>query len=103
VVITEGEIDALSWAAYGRAAMSVPYGGGKGGKQRWIESEFDRLERFERIFISTDMDKAGQEAAEEIASRLGRHRCYRVQLPLKLTLTASCGRPGVSLAVTPIR
>ena len=67
VVITEGEIDALSWAAYDRPAMSVPFGGGKGGKQKWIESEFDRLERFERIYISTDMDKPGEEAAEEIA------------------------------------
>lgn len=83
LVITEGEIDALSWAAYGYPAMSVPFGGGKGGKQNWIESEFDRLERFEKIFISTDMDKPGDEAAEEIASRLGRHRCYRVKLPLK--------------------
>lgn len=83
LIITEGEIDALSWAAYGRVAMSVPFGGGKGGKQNWIESEFDRLERFERIYISTDMDKPGEEAAEEISSRLGRHRCYRVNLPKK--------------------
>jgi twinkle protein len=83
LIITEGEIDALSWAAYGYVAMSVPFGGGKGGKQKWIENEFDRLERFEQIFISTDMDKVGEEAAEEIASRLGRHRCYRVSLPLK--------------------
>jgi twinkle protein len=49
VVICEGEIDALSWAAYGFPAMSVPYGGGGGDKQAWIESEYDRLERFERI------------------------------------------------------
>lgn len=83
LVITEGEIDALSWAAYGHPAMSVPFGGGKGAKQKWIESEYDRLERFERIFLSTDMDGPGDEAAEEIASRLGRHRCFRVKLPLK--------------------
>jgi twinkle protein len=83
VVITEGEIDALSWAAYGYPAMSVPFGGGKGAKQQWIESEFERLERFERIYISTDMDKPGEEAAHEIAGRLGRHRCYRVSLPHK--------------------
>lgn len=83
IIITEGEIDAMSWAAYGYAAMSVPFGGGKGGKQNWIESEFERLERFERIYISTDMDKPGDEAAGEIAARLGRHRCYRVELPMK--------------------
>lgn len=83
IIITEGEIDAMSWAAYGFVAMSVPFGGGKGAKQKWIESEFDRLERFERIYISTDMDKIGEEAAEEIAMRLGRHRCVRVSLPRK--------------------
>lgn len=83
VIITEGEIDALSWAAYGFPAMSVPFGGGKGGKQNWIESDFERMERFERIYLSLDMDQPGEEAAEEIASRLGRHRCLRVELPHK--------------------
>lgn len=83
VVITEGEIDALSWAAYGVAAMSVPYGGGGGAKQRWIESEFERMDRFEKIYIATDMDKEGDAAAVEIASRLGRHRCMRVKMPFK--------------------
>ena len=83
IIITEGEIDALSWRAYGFYAMSVPFGGGKGAKQSWIENDFERLERFERIYISTDMDGPGDEAATEIASRLGRHRCYRVSLKLK--------------------
>lgn len=83
VVITEGEKDAMSWFAYGHPALSVPRGGGAGAKQKWIENDFDRLDRFERIYISTDMDKPGHEAAEEIASRLGRHRCFRVNLPMK--------------------
>jgi len=83
VVVTEGEIDALSWHAYGRPAMSVPFGGGGGAKQQWIESEFERMARFERIYISTDMDEEGEKAAAEIAQRLGRHRCFRVHLPHK--------------------
>ncbi|WP_375646212.1 toprim domain-containing protein [Bartonella sp. TT29SHDZB] len=83
IVITEGEIDALSLAAYGYPAVSVPFGGGSGGKHNWIENEFDHLEAFETIFLATDMDPPGEEAAREIASRLGRHRCYRVRLPLK--------------------
>lgn len=102
VIITEGEIDALSWAAYGYPAMSVPFGGGKGGKQAWIENEFERLDRFERIFISTDMDKPGEEAAEEIASRLGRHRCYRVALPHKDAnecLVAGVGKEAMAAAL----
>jgi twinkle protein len=83
VVITEGEIDALSWAAYGYHAMSVPFGGGGAGKQRWIENEFDRLQRFERIYLATDMDEQGDKAAHEIAMRLGLHRCLRVKMPRK--------------------
>jgi twinkle protein len=83
LVITEGEIDALSMAAYGQPAMSVPFGGGGKGKQNWIENEFDRLQRFDRIYLATDMDEQGELAAAEIASRLGRHRCYRVTLPRK--------------------
>ena len=35
----EGEIDALSWAAYGQNALSLPFGGGGGAKQQWIENE----------------------------------------------------------------
>ncbi|WMT88262.1 toprim domain-containing protein [Pelagibacterium sp. 26DY04] len=83
IVITEGEIDAMSFYAYGFPALSVPFGGGKGGKQKWIENEFDRLDRFEKIFVATDMDGPGEEAAAEIISRLGRHRCVRVKLPRK--------------------
>ena len=71
------------WAAYGYPALSVPFGGGGGGKQKWIENEFDRLERFERIYLALDMDEPGDEAAVEIASRLGHHRCLRVKMPRK--------------------
>ncbi|KEG21428.1 toprim domain-containing protein [Bartonella bacilliformis] len=83
LVITEGEIDALSLAAYGYPALSLPFGGGKGGKHAWIEQEFDHLEIFEKIYLATDMDPPGEEAALVIANRLGRHRCYRVCLPYK--------------------
>ena len=83
IVITEGEIDALSMAAYGYPALSVPFGGGGGEKQKWIENEFERMDRFERIYIATDMDEQGDAAADEIANRLGRHRCLRVILPKK--------------------
>ena len=83
VVITEGEIDALSMSAYGHDAMSVPFGGGGGNKQDWIESEFDHLARFETIYLAMDNDEPGQEAVEEIAKRLGRHRCRVVKLPRK--------------------
>ncbi|MCK5617046.1 hypothetical protein KAR91_85075, partial [Candidatus Pacearchaeota archaeon] len=37
VCITEGEIDAMTMFQYGHAALSVPFGGGAGDKQQWIE------------------------------------------------------------------
>jgi twinkle protein len=83
IIITEGEIDAASWFVYGHPALSVPFGGGGGGKQKWIESEFDRMDRFERIYLALDMDAPGDEAVLEIANRLGRHRCLRVKMPRK--------------------
>lgn len=83
VVITEGEIDAMSWAAYGYAALSVPFGGGGGNKQQWIEREYDHLDRFERIYLAMDMDGPGDEAVAEIVDRLGRARCFRVSMPHK--------------------
>jgi twinkle protein len=81
--ITEGEIDALSLYDYGRTGLSVPFGGGKGGKQDWIETDFDMLQAMERINLVLDDDEVGDQAAEDIASRLGRHRCFRVRLPKK--------------------
>jgi twinkle protein len=83
LIITEGEIDALSWHSFGFPAVSVPFGGGKGAKQNWIENDYERLERFEKIYLSLDMDKPGEEAVKEIVSRIGVHRCYRVHLPKK--------------------
>lgn len=96
VTITEGEIDALTGYDYGWPSLSVPFGGGKGAKQSWIESEFDRLQRFETIYLALDMDKEGDAAVEEIVARLGRHRCRRVRLPHKDL--NDCRKAGVSPA-----
>lgn len=83
VTIVEGEIDAMSAFEYGYPALSVPFGGGAGEKQRWIEYDFDALQRFDRIYLALDNDEPGQEAADEILRRLGRERCMLVDLPSK--------------------
>ena len=80
LVITEGEIDSMSYQTVGIAAVSVPNGV---SDQEWIELDWEWLERFERIYISTDMDGVGRESAEKIARRLGLHRSYIVTLPYK--------------------
>lgn len=81
VLLVEGEIDALSAWEMGYPALSVPFGGGKGAKQQWIEREFNRLEQFDEIFVAMDRDSEGKLAAAEIAGRLGIHRCRIVEIP----------------------
>jgi len=77
IVITEGEIDALTVADWGHPALSVPSGV---ENLDWIEHDFEALARFERIYVHTDADEPGHKCAEKIASRLGRARCFRIVL-----------------------
>ncbi|MDD2499587.1 MAG: toprim domain-containing protein [Geobacter sp.] len=94
IVLTEGEIDAMTMSQYGFPALSVPFGGGKAGKQQWIETEFPYLERFEEILLAMDQDDEGQRAVEDIVNRLGRHRCRIIPLPFKDT--NECLKQGVT-------
>lgn len=81
VVITEGEIDCMSYHQQGIPALSIPQGGGDGNKQKvWIGNDFERLERFETIYISMDMDAPGQVAIKPIIDALGIERCRVVNL-----------------------
>lgn len=82
VTIT-GNCDAMSATQSGYPALSVPFGGGAGEKQRWIEYEYDRLQRFDVIYLAMDNDEAGNEGTQEIIKRLGRERCMIVRLPSK--------------------
>jgi len=83
VALVEGELDALSLYQYGYPALSVPFGGGRGDKQKWVEFEWEYMERFEIIYLCMDKDGAGMEATDELVNRLGRHRCRVVILPHK--------------------
>ena len=83
VTVVEGELDCMSLNQLGFPSLSVPMGGGGGRKQDWIESDFDELAQFDTIYIATDMDEAGDRAADEITKRLGAERCRRVTLPFK--------------------
>lgn len=80
VVITEGEIDALSVWQCGIPALSVFSGVANLG---WIESDHDRLDQFSDIVLCLDMDDAGQGATRKIAERLGLDRCRVASLPKK--------------------
>lgn len=102
VVLCEGELKAMAWWDYGHPALSVPFGGGDKGKQDWIEVEYDRLARFDVIYLAMDQDAAGKSAAEAILQRLGPERCAIVEHPLPAEPGAkcinACLRHGVSRA-----
>lgn len=84
VVICEGEIDCMTWHQCGIPALSIPNGAGSGeGKHDWIFSDYDRLDRFDHIYLSMDMDDAGKKAEVAIIKRLGEDRCRRIELPYK--------------------
>ncbi len=80
VLISEGELDAMAWHAYGVPALSPTNGA---GNIEWIGTEFDALARFDVIYLSMDGDQAGQAAIPEIVERLGVSRCRVVTLPHK--------------------
>ncbi len=83
ITLTEGEIDAMTLYQYGIPALSLPFGGGIGQKQAWLEYEFDRLAYFDEIYLCLDQDEVGQQTVEHLAKRLGYHRCKVVKLPYK--------------------
>lgn len=83
ITICEGEIDAPSLFMYGYPALSVPFGGGKGDKQQWVDHEWEYLEPMEIINLCLDDDEEGKIATEELVKRLGVHRCRIVTLPRK--------------------
>jgi len=84
LVITEGEIDALSMAQVQGLkwpVVSVP--NGAQGAAKTIAQEIEWVERFERVVFMFDMDEPGREAAEECARLLPPGRAAIAQLPRK--------------------
>jgi twinkle protein len=96
LIIAEGECDAMCYAQSGFNAVSVPMGAGTGNKQQWLDFDYDRLEQFDEIYLSMDMDKAGQETIPHIANRIGLHRCKIIKLPCKDA--NECILTGIGLA-----
>lgn len=78
VAITEGEIDAMTLHQAGIPALSVNAGA---GNFQWLESDWERLERFSEILVAFDADEAGEKGAKEAIRRLGADRCKRLVFP----------------------
>jgi twinkle protein len=80
VAICEGEIDAMTLWQAGIPALSVNAGA---GNHQWIESDWQRLERFSDILVAFDSDEPGQKGAAEVMRRLGIARCRKLVFPAK--------------------
>ena len=93
LVITEGEIDALSCIESGiGSAVSVPGGAPLRVSDGKIDPSEDRkfafvwdakpmLDQMERIILAVDADEPGQALQEELARRIGKARCWTVSYP----------------------
>lgn len=96
LVITEGEIDALSFIEAGYPhVVSVPNGAPPPKKDyqqepinpendvafSYLLRDWDDLKSIKCIIIATDNDEPGKQLAEELVRRLGRDRCKFVTYP----------------------
>lgn len=88
VIITEGEIDALSYVEAGfNNAISVPSGAppvlanSNTLDLKYINHAYEILKDKKKFYISTDQDAPGRKLRDELARRLGKGKCYIVKYP----------------------
>lgn len=100
LVITEGEIDALTAIECGfPLSVSVPDGAPSvgideepgelqpisdeaSGKFEFLWNNRDRLKRIKRFIVAVDNDRPGQRLAAELVRRLSASRCHFVEYPV---------------------
>lgn len=87
-IITEGEFDALALEVAGlRHAISVPDGAptpqakSLENKFTYIDVEDPFIESVEKFVLAVDNDLPGKRLEEELARRLGKDRCWKVEWP----------------------
>lgn len=84
IVITEGEIDAMSVSqAQGNKWPVVSIATGSGGAKRCLQREIEYLEGFETIILMFDQDEAGKKAVEECVPLFSPGKVKIAHLPLK--------------------
>lgn len=78
VIVVEGEFDALAFVTAGyMSVISVP--AGANSNTDWMNRFYDLyFSDKERVYIATDMDAPGMQAADELIRRFGPEVCFRV-------------------------
>jgi twinkle protein len=84
LVITEGEIDALSVSqVFGNRWPVVSIQGGAQGAKKAIQKAYEFVSAYEEVVIMFDMDEPGMKAALEVAALLPPGKAKIASLPLK--------------------
>ena len=88
IIITEGEMDALSLVQAGFTnVVSVPDGATAPNsnpsdrKFSYLISAEEHLMNAEKVILCTDSDGAGKHLRDELSRRIGREKCCRVNYP----------------------
>ena len=98
LIICEGEMDCCAFIEASvhdtnlANVISVPHGAvmkvvdedinpETDNKFRFLWNAKDVLEKVEKIIIATDDDSAGKAMSEEMARRIGRHKCFKLKYP----------------------
>ena len=93
IVICEGEFDMLAMYEAGVLnSTSVPNGSGSFTRagdsvqspretMAFLWSAKAKIDKAKRIVIASDADDSGGKLADELARRIGKHRCWRVAFP----------------------
>ena len=77
VIITEGEFDAISlWSNNIRNVISIP----DGALSTPIPESIKKMEHIESIYLCFDNDEVGKRGAFKLAERLGKERCFIINL-----------------------
>ncbi|MBL4876202.1 MAG: toprim domain-containing protein [Cohaesibacteraceae bacterium] len=97
IVITEGEIDALSVSqAQGNKWPVVSLVDGASSAEKGIKESLEYLETFERVILFFDNDEPGKLAVEKVKKLFSPGRCYIAQLPDDLKDANDCLKAGRS-------
>lgn len=84
IVVTEGELDALSVAqAMGLSWPAVSLPTGAGGAKKAISRALGWLEKFDRVVLCFDEDAAGREALASVLPLFTPGKAFVASLPLK--------------------
>ncbi len=75
-IITEGEMDALSFVEIGFPnVISVPNGASV-GKMEYLDSTIDLFNDIEKVYIAVDVDEKGIKLRDELIRRIGAEKCF---------------------------